>query len=117
VYPDQYYGTLKSEPEKIWNEGCHAVFDVDVIGGLNLKRKFPDNSLSVFIQPPSLAELERRLRLRSTESEDSLKKRMEKAEKEMSYAPLFDVILINDKLERVIPEAGQVVNEFISKAL
>jgi len=116
VYPGQYYGTLRSELDKIWSEGCHAVFDVDVIGGLNLKKKFPDNSLSVFIQPPSLAELERRLRLRSTESEESLRKRLGKAEQEMSFAPQFDVILINDNLDRVISEAEQVINEFINPA-
>ena len=113
VYPGQYYGTLKTELEKTWNEGCHAVFDVDVIGGLNLRKKFPVNSLAIFVQPPSLQELEKRLRMRSTETEKSLKKRLGKAEKEMSYAPQFDVILVNDNLEKAVTEAGQIINEFI----
>jgi len=114
VYPGQYYGTLKSELERIWEEDNHVIFDVDVMGGLNLKKIFPD-SLAVFIQAPSLDELEKRLRKRSTETEVSLKRRMGKAEEEMAFAPYFDVILVNDQLERVLPEAEHVVNDFINK--
>lgn len=113
VYPGQFYGTLKSELKRVWNEGFHVVFDVDVIGGLNLKKKYPENSLAIFLLTPSPADLEKRLRMRSTETEESVRKRMDKAQEEMSYSSQFDIILVNDTLERVIPEAERIVNNFI----
>lgn len=113
VYPDQFYGTLMSEVENIWNEGGHVIFDVDVKGGLNIKNKFPDRTLAVFVAPPSLQELENRLRKRGTESDESLKKRVGKAEKEMESAPLFDRIIVNDVLENAIEETHRLVQDFL----
>lgn len=117
VYPNQFYGTLMSEVEKIWNAGGHVVFDVDVKGGLNIKRKFPERTLAVFVAPPSLQELENRLRKRGTETEESLKKRVGKADQEMQSAPLFDRIIINDQLEKAVQEAVQAVGQFLEKPL
>lgn len=117
VYPNQFYGTLMSEVEKIWNAGGHVVFDVDVKGGLNIKRKFPERTLAVFVAPPSLQELENRLRKRGTETEESLKKRVGKADQEMQSAPLFDRIIVNDQLEKAVQEAVQAVGQFLEKPL
>ncbi|MEG1499105.1 MAG: guanylate kinase [Bacteroidales bacterium] len=115
VYKDQFYGTLKSEVQRIWDFGKQVVFDVDVIGGLNIKKQFPSQSLAIFIQPPSLDILKDRLLGRGTESEESLKKRLEKAEKEMSYASKFDVIIINEHLDKAIEETQKIVNQFLQK--
>ena len=117
VYPNQFYGTLMSEVERIWNAGGHVVFDVDVKGGLNIKRKFPERTLAVFVSPPSLQELENRLRKRGTETEESLKKRVGKADEEMKSAPLFDKIIVNDQLETAVEEAMRTVREFLEKPL
>ncbi|MBD5387816.1 guanylate kinase [bacterium] len=117
VYPNQFYGTLMSEVERIWNAGGHVVFDVDVKGGLNIKRKFPERTLAVFVSPPSLQELENRLRKRGTETEESLKKRVGKADEEMKSAPLFDKIIVNDQLETAVDEAMRTVSEFLEKPL
>lgn len=113
VYKDQYYGTLKSEVERIWKAGHHVLFDLDVQGGMNMKIMFPDNSLSIFIMPPSLEELEKRLRLRSTENEDSLKKRLEKAGHEITFATKFDRIIINDNLGDAVNQAIKTVSQFL----
>ena len=113
VYADNYYGTLRSEIERIWSEGKTVIFDVDVIGGLNIKRIFGDQALAIFVQPPSYDELEKRLRHRSTESEEKINMRMAKARKELSSASEFDVILINDNLEVACAEAKRIVTEFI----
>jgi guanylate kinase len=113
VYTDNYYGTLRSEIERIWSEGKTVIFDVDVIGGLNIKRIFGDQALAIFVQPPSYDELEKRLRHRSTESEEKINMRMAKARKELSSASEFDVILINDDLEVACVEAKRIVTEFI----
>jgi len=113
VYKDQYYGTLKSEVERIWRKGNHVLFDVDVQGGMNLKKMFPEISLSLFIMPPSLSELENRLRLRSTESEESLRKRLDKAEQEISFSGHFDRIIINDILEDAVQQAIKEVKQFL----
>ncbi len=113
VYPGQYYGTLKSELQRIWNAGKHVIFDVDVVGGLNLRKLFPSNSLAVFIQPPSLQELEKRLKARSTEADESLRKRMGKAKTEMEHAKEFDIILVNDNLKKAQDEAVKIVSDFI----
>jgi guanylate kinase len=113
VYPGQYYGTLHSELQRIWNAGKHIVFDIDVIGGLNVKRKYPLNSLAVFIQAPGIEVLEKRLLSRSTESEESFKKRIAKVKKELMFAGEFDTILINDKLDLALKDAEKLVAEFL----
>jgi guanylate kinase len=113
VYTDNYYGTLRSEIERIWSEGKTVIFDVDVVGGLNIKRIFGGQALAIFVQPPSYDELEKRLRHRSTESEEKINIRMAKARKELSSASEFDVILINDDLEVACSEAKRMVTEFI----
>lgn len=113
VYSNNFYGTLYDEIERIWNEGKTVIFDVDVIGGLNLKRKFQEQALAIFVQPPSYTELERRLRSRSTETESKINQRMEKAKKELKFATEFDHIIVNDELEAAIAEAEQLVREFL----
>lgn len=113
VYKDQFYGTLLSELDRIWALGKHVVFDVDVKGGLNIKRQFPDKALAVFIQPPSVEELKNRLLKRGTETEESLKKRVGKAEEEMGYAPQFDKIIVNDNLEKAVEETRRTIREFL----
>lgn len=114
VYKDQYYGTLKSELERIWAKGNHVVFDVDVVGGLNIKNAFPENTLAVFVMPPSSEVLKDRLINRCTEDEESLKKRLEKADYELSFAEKFDIILVNDNLETAINEAKKLIDKFIA---
>lgn len=113
VYKDHYYGTLRSEVRRIWDAGHHVLFDVDVQGGMNLKKLYPEISLSLFIMPPSLEELERRLRLRGTESEEKLKPRLEKAASEIAFASHFDRIVINDDLEKAVSEAVGHVRQFL----
>jgi len=114
VYPGQFYGTLRSEIERIRAKGSHVIFDVDVIGGLNLKRKFTEGSLAVFIMPPSIEVLEKRLARRSSDSDESIRKRMEKAKKEISYSSQFDVVIVNDVLETALEEAAQTVRKFLT---
>jgi guanylate kinase len=114
VYTDQFYGTLRSEIDRIHAEGKTVMFDVDVVGGLNIKKQFGDDALAVFVKPPSIEELENRLRNRSTESEESLQKRVGKATKEMEFANQFDVILVNDDLETAKAEAEKLVSDFTS---
>lgn len=113
VYTDHYYGTLKKEIERIWNEGHHVIFDVDVIGGLNLKKYFGEKALAIFVMPPSIEELEARLRGRATETEDRLAKRIGKAQEELNTADQFDVILLNDHLEEACNKAKELVGNFI----
>ena len=113
VYKDHFYGTLKSEIERIWNEGKHALFDVDVVGGKNLKELFGDVALAVFVQAPSLQVLEQRLRERSTDAEEKIRDRMAKALSELQYASRFDVIIVNDRLETALAEAEKVVSDFL----
>ncbi len=114
VYKNQFYGTLKNEVENIRNNGSNVVFDIDVAGGIKIKNIYKNATLSVFIMPPSIEELENRLRLRSTENEKQLKKRLSKAEFEMSFANKFDKIIINDNLETAIKQTEQVISEFIN---
>jgi len=114
VYQDQYYGTLKSEVERIWGENQHALFDIDVVGGLNLKKAYGKKALAIFVMPPSLAVLEERLRSRGTDHEESLQKRIGKAEYELSFAPEFDTILVNDSLEKALADAEDLVQAFLS---
>jgi guanylate kinase len=115
VYTDNYYGTLKEEVNRIWKNGKHVIFDIDVVGGLNIKKKFPEQTLAIFVQPPSIEEMERRLRNRKTDSEEKIKERVEKAEKELKYSEEFDIILMNDNLEQTKQEAYKLVENFLSK--
>ncbi|MBI1266608.1 MAG: guanylate kinase [Cryomorphaceae bacterium] len=114
VYSEQFYGTLKSEIERIWQLGKHVVFDVDVVGGKNLKSIFKEQALAVFVQPPSIKALEERLRTRGTESEASIMKRLDKAALELTFESYFDVIIINDDLDDAKAEAAEVVTEFLN---
>lgn len=113
VYTNNFYGTLKKEVERIWGLGKHVIFDIDVVGGLNIKNKFPEQTLAIFVQPPSIEEMERRLRARKTDSEEKIKERVAKAEKEIQFAKDFDVILVNDNLETAKKEAEILVENFI----
>lgn len=113
VYENNFYGTLKSEIERIWKKGNTVIFDVDVIGGLNIKKQLGKNALAVFVQPPSYEELEKRLRNRSTESEEKINLRMAKARKELAFAPQFDTVLINDDLSTACENAEKLVQQFI----
>ncbi len=113
VYSGTFYGTLKSEIQRIWNDGNHVIFDLDVEGGLRLKKKYAEHALAIFVQPPSLEVLIDRLRGRGTDSEEKLQERIAKASKELSYAEKFDVILKNYDLEIACKEAEQLVREFL----
>lgn len=115
VYANNFYGTLKSEIERIWSENNHVIFDVDVIGGLNLKKIFGDKALAVFVMPPSIDELEERLIKRNTESQESLQARIGKARSEMKYAEDFDYILVNDNLQTACEEAESVLSNFLQE--
>lgn len=115
VYKGTSYGTLKSEVERIREQGKNVVFDVDVVGGLNIKRYYGDEALAVFVQPPSVEELRKRLVGRSTDSEEKIAMRVAKAEHELSFAPQFDVVIINDKLEEAFVEAEQIIADFLNK--
>ena len=115
VYPDSFYGTLKTEVQRIWDENKHVMFDVDTIGGLNIKKIYGEKALAIFIQPPSIHALEERLRKRSTETEESLKKRMARAELELSYAVQFDKNITNDNLQKAIAETKKIIFEFIAQ--
>lgn len=115
VYKDNFYGTLKSEIKRIWKEGKHVVFDIDVIGGLNIKKQFPQETLAIFVKPPSIQEMERRLRGRGTETEEKINMRVAKAEEEIGFSKKFDTILINDDLSVAKTDAYQLVSEFINK--
>lgn len=113
VYAGTCYGTLKSEVERIWAKGNVIVFDVDVMGGINLKRLFGDDACSIFIMPPSIEELERRLRGRGTDSEEVIQKRIGKAEFELSKSPEFDYTVVNDVLADAVNEATDIINNFL----
>lgn len=113
VYSGCYYGTLKSEIERISAKGHHVVFDVDVVGGCNLKRIFGEDALSIFIAPPSVEVLRQRLKGRGTDSDEMIEKRVDKAEYEMTFAPKFDRIIVNDRLEDAQQEAETAILQFI----
>ncbi|MFI5451629.1 guanylate kinase [Pedobacter sp. UC225_61] len=113
VYSGTFYGTLRSEIERIWNEGKHVIFDIDVEGGLRLKRKYEEDALAIFVQPPSLEVLKERLTGRGTDSTEKLQERFIKAEKELLYADKFDVILKNHDLEIACKEAEKLVGDFL----
>ena len=115
VYKGLRYGTLISEITRIWNNGHHVVFDVDVKGGMSLKRYFGDKALLLFIMPPSIEELERRLRARGTDNEETIQFRIAKARDELSYANKFDRQIVNEKLQKAIEETVDVVREFVKQ--
>jgi guanylate kinase len=115
VYKDHFYGTLKTELNLIWRNNKTVVFDVDVVGGVNLKKKFGANALSIFVMPPSIDVLEERLRNRKTDSEDRINQRLSKAAQEIELSEDFDVIIENDRLEEAISQATKVVNEFLAE--
>ncbi|HNR18563.1 MAG TPA: guanylate kinase [Bacteroidia bacterium] len=114
VYTDRYYGTLKSEVERIAKQNNSVIFDVDVEGGLNIKKHFTGNLLAVMVMPPSVEELHKRLIARNTETEETLKIRIAKAEHEMSYRNQFDHVIVNDDFDKAISEAEKLVNFFIT---
>ena len=115
VYKDNFYGTLKSEVERIRENGLNVVFDVDVVGGVNIKNIFGDEALSMFIMPPSVEELRKRLVGRNTDSAETIEKRLTKAEYEISFAEKFDKVVINDNLNEAKAEALSIIKEFVEK--
>jgi guanylate kinase len=116
VYEGAFYGTLKSEVERIWAAGKHVIFDIDVEGGLQIKKQFPDQTLAVFVQPPSLEVLEQRLRSRNTESEEKIRMRLAKSKKEISRSLEFDVLLENNDLETAKKEAVTLISNYLSQS-
>ncbi|AZB21679.1 guanylate kinase [Kaistella haifensis] len=113
VYHDKFYGTLKSEVERIWNEGKVVIFDVDVKGGISLKKYFGEQALSIFIMPPSIEELERRLVSRATDDAETIRTRVEKASEEMTYKDQFDEIVVNSDLDEAKTSVQQILNNFL----
>ncbi|MFH6770823.1 guanylate kinase [Gaetbulibacter aestuarii] len=114
VYRDNFYGTLKTEVERIWAMGKHVIFDIDVSGGLRIKRKYPEQTLAIFVKPPSIDELKIRLKKRKTESDDKINMRIAKASAELATAPLFDTIIVNDTLEHALAQAEELVGAFVN---
>lgn len=113
VYPGRYYGTLQNEVHKIWNRGQHVIFDVDVVGGNNLKRKYGERALLIFIKPPSIEVLKERLAKRATESEESFRERVQKAAEELQYEQYADVVVVNDNLSKAVDETKKIVEKFL----
>ena len=113
VYRDNFYGTLKTEVERIWAKGKHVIFDIDVVGGLRIKKKFPEQTLAVFVKPPSVDELKIRLKKRKTESDEKINMRIAKASVELATAPQFDTIIKNYDLEVALKEAEDLVGSFL----
>ena len=114
VYNDHYYGTLFSEVERIWAKGNHVIFDVDVYGGLSIKKTYKNKALAIFVMPPSIEVLKDRLRTRSTDSEENIAKRIDKAKLEISKAKEFDVVIVNDDLQLAIAEAKTIISDFLN---
>jgi guanylate kinase len=113
VYKNVFYGTLKSEVERLLKEGKHVVFDVDVVGGCNIKKHYGNDALAVFVKPPSVEELRKRLEARSTDSRKVIETRIAKAEHELTFEPQFDVVLINENLEDALKKAEKIVRQFL----
>lgn len=113
VYANQYYGTLLSEVDRLWSEGRHILFDIDVKGALRLKRKFPERTLSVFVKPPSKEVLAERLAGRKTESDEQIRRRIQKAEEELLFENQFDAVLVNETLDRALRDAEDLVSRFL----
>jgi len=114
VYRDNFYGTLKTEVERIWKLGKHVIFDIDVSGGLRIKRKFPNETLAIFVKPPSIDELKIRLKKRKTENADKINMRVAKASAELATAPLFDKVVVNEDLDKALEEAYTLVDAFVN---
>lgn len=117
VYTDKFYGTLKSEVERLTSMGKNVIFDVDVLGGVNIKKYYKERALSVFIQPPGIQELRRRLETRATDAPEVIEKRIERAEFELSFSDKFDVVVINDDLNKAQQETLSIIKEFLGKEL
>lgn len=115
VYPGSYYGTLKSELERIWKEGKMPIFDVDVKGGISLKTYFGSHALAIYIKPPSIGALENRLKNRGTETEETLRKRLERAEFELGFANNFDLAIINESLEQACADSVDAITQFLDQ--
>ena len=115
VYINNFYGTLKAEVERIWAKGKHVIFDIDVAGGLRIKKKFPEKTLAVFVKPPDINELIIRLKQRGEESPEKIAMRVAKAPTEMATAPQFDTIILNDDLATALQDAENLVNDFLNK--
>ncbi|HHN47732.1 MAG TPA: guanylate kinase [Bacteroidales bacterium] len=115
VYPGSFYGTLRSEVDRIWSKGSHVIFDVDVVGGLNIKKQFAERALAVFIMPPSIEVLEQRIRKRQSDSEEQISKRVEKAEWEMQFAPEFDVTMVNNEITIARVELLKITDRFLNE--
>ncbi len=117
VYEDHYYGTLKSEIDRIFAKGNNVIFDIDIAGGLNIKKQYGDKAISIFIMPPSVEELENRLIKRGTDSPENIKKRIDKAKFEISFANKFDKTIINDNIDIAVYETEKILNEFLNKKI
>lgn len=117
VYRDNFYGTLKSEVERIWAKGKHVIFDIDVVGGIDIKRIYPERTLSVFVKPPSIEELKIRLKKRSTESDEKINMRIAKASIELATATQFDFIIENNELDVALQEAEELAHNFLKKRI
>lgn len=115
VYANQYYGTLKSEVQRIWEEKKSVVFDVDVVGGLNIKKQYGDKAVAIFVKPPSIDHLRERLQARGTEDEASFEKRIAKAKEELAFEPQFDLTIVNDKLADALKKAEEIIEEYLAK--
>lgn len=115
VYPDNFYGSLKSEVERLWEANKAVIFDIDVVGALNLKEQFGDKAIAIFIQPPSVKELEIRLRGRGTDNEEKIQTRLGKAKEELARAPEFDVVVVNDDLDQAADEVRKIIDSFLVK--
>jgi len=115
VYKGQYYGTLRSEVERLWSEGRHVIFDLDVVGGLNLKKIFGDQALAIFVKPPSIEALKERLHARNTETPEKLAQRIAKAEHELDFEHRFDMTIVNEDLDRAKQDAYRLVQDFVTK--
>ncbi|MBT6568758.1 MAG: guanylate kinase [Flavobacteriaceae bacterium] len=113
VYSGTFYGTLRTEVKRLWASAKHVLFDIDVVGGLNIKQQFPEECLALFVQPPSLEELEKRLRGRGTDSEETIQQRLAKAKEELAYAPQFDRVIVNDNLETAQQEVRKAIEQFL----
>lgn len=116
VYEGLFYGTLKSEVERLWGKGKHIVFDIDVKGAVNIKKAYPEEAIAVFVKPPSLEALRQRLVARGTEDEANLRKRLDRAAEEMTYEDRFDIVLINDDLQQALRAAEKIIEDAIKEA-
>lgn len=115
VYENNFYGTLKSEIERISRKGKNIIFDIDVKGGINIKKMYKDRALSIFIMPPSIEELEKRLRKRGTDNDEEIARRVKKAEYEITFAKEFDKVIVNDNLQNAITNTENIIRDFLSK--